>query len=66
LFLRQKFNTAEVKVAKATMSKYQAAMEELEEEMKESQSLECNDSNNILSIATQMLKFMECIEKLLQ
>jgi hypothetical protein len=41
-------------------------MEELGEEIKESQSLECSDSNTILSIATQMLKLMECIEKLLQ
>jgi hypothetical protein len=41
-------------------------MEELGEEIEGQLSLECSNSNNILSIATQMLKLMECIEKLLQ
>ena len=40
-------------------------MEELEDEIK-GQSLECKKSNNILSIATHMLKHMECVEKLLR
>jgi hypothetical protein len=38
-------------------------MEELNEEIKET-SLECN--NNILSIATQMLKQMRLVEAILQ
>ena len=40
-------------------------MEELGDEIK-AQSLECCGSNDVLSIATQMLEHMECIVKLLQ
>lgn len=41
-------------------------MEELGLEINKGQSLENIESSKIMSIATQMLKLMECIEKLLQ